>query len=57
MWQVIGNYDCSSREIKRIEIIPEKSLKMRFVRFSFIDRKRLTAPKLSEVKVVGNVAE
>lgn len=57
VWQVIGNYDCSSREIKRIEIIPEKSLKMRFVRFSFIDRKRLTAPKLSEVKVVGNVAE
>lgn len=56
VWQTVGSYDYIVRE-QRMEIIPEQPLKMRFVRFSFMDQAGLVTPKLVEVRVTGCLAE
>lgn len=56
-WQIIADYSHSSREISQVTIQPEQSMKMRFVRFSFIGEGTSVKPKLAEVQVVGVVTE
>ncbi|RHJ55191.1 glycoside hydrolase family 2 protein [Bacteroides sp. AM10-21B] len=57
VWQTIGNYDCSSNGVRRVEIVPEQLIKMRFVRFLFTDRQKTATPKLSEVRITGSLPE
>lgn len=57
VWQTIGDYSHLSREIDKIDIQPDQTMKMRFVRFLFLSGEGSVRPKLAEVQVVGIVTE